>query len=180
MACRFQRSGNCAASVPPRPTWRRCAWPCGRRPRLTPEKTILTARYEFTDGAPGRSLDIHLRRAAHETDRAALGKVAPAPEALVVYEAAPGALDAIHAFQGEMRSAKQAGRHGRGFMEINGTTACRLADIPEGPIRIDAYIHASDEIGWLALAGGYDMRASMRPEDSSDARVPPCVKQAGR
>ncbi len=77
-----------------------------------------------------------------------------------------------------MRSAKQAGRHGRGFAEINGKPACRLADIPQGPILIDAYIHASDEIGWLVLAEGYDMRGKMRPEDSSDARVPVCAKEA--
>lgn len=146
----------------------------------TPEKTILTARQEFSDGGPGKSLDIHLRRAAHAEDRAALAQLMAEPEALTIYEAAPGDLGVIRVFQADTQSAKEAGRHGRGRIEVDGSLACRLSDVPEGPILIDAYIHASDEIGWLPLLEGYDLKAAMRPEDVTDARVPACGKQAGR
>jgi hypothetical protein len=147
---------------------------------LTPEQTILTARQEFRDGAPERKLDIHLRRGAHAEDRGALAQVAKEPESLIIYETAPGDLRAIRAFQSEFQSAKEAGRHGQGHIELNGSLACRLSNIPEGPILFDAYIHANDEIGWLPLVAAYDLKAGMRPEDISNARVPSCATQATR
>jgi hypothetical protein len=146
----------------------------------TPERTILTARLEFNDGSPEKKLDIHLRRGAHAEDRGALAQVAAEPESLVVYETGPGDLRAIRAFQSESQSAKEAGRNGQGHIELNGNLACRLSNVPEGPILVDAYIHASDEIGWMPLIAAYDLTAGMRPEDISDARVPSCATQATR
>lgn len=69
----------------------------------TPEKTILTARQDFSDGGPGKSLDIHLRRAAHAKDRAALAQLMAEPEALAIYEAAPDDLGVIRAFQADTK-----------------------------------------------------------------------------
>lgn len=145
----------------------------------TPEKSILTAGYELTDGAPGRSLDVHVRRAAHAADRAALAQLAPEPEALVVYEVAPGDLAAVRAYQAEMERFREAGRHGRGKVELHGGLACRLSEMPEGPIRVDLFIHASDEIGWLPLAEDYDVRSGAEPEKIRET-APVCEKTAGR
>jgi hypothetical protein len=146
----------------------------------TPERTVLAAKYEFADGGPGRTLDIHLRRGAHPEDRVALERLTPAAESLVVYEAAAADLVAIRAFQAEIGKADQGGRHGRGEATVVGSLACRTADIPEGPILVDAYIHASDELGWLPLAEAADLKAYMPANENVEERAPFCEKPAGR
>ncbi|GLI94176.1 hypothetical protein [Methylocystis echinoides] len=143
----------------------------------TPEKTFIAARIDIGDGGAGRALDIHLRRAAHPEDRAALARLAPASESLVVYEVAPGDLPAVRALQLEAQQAKAAGRRGR--IDVRGDLACRSEPIPEGPILVDVFIHASDEIGWLPLLERYDLRANAG-EGDLDARTPLCGKLAGR
>jgi hypothetical protein len=145
----------------------------------TPEKTIVSAKYEFDDGAAGRQLDIRLRRADHAEDRAELERLAPGG-GLVVYEAAPGDLGAVRALQSDIEAAKQAGRHGRGAIEAGGSLACRTGEVPEGPVRIDAYIHASDVFGWLPLVEGHDLSASLNANENWRALVPVCEKSASR
>jgi hypothetical protein len=57
--------------------------------------------------------------------------------------------------------------------------ACRRSEIPKGPIRVDLFFHASDEIGWLPLAEGYDVRSGAEPEKIRES-APVCEKTAGR
>jgi hypothetical protein len=144
----------------------------------TPEKSILAAKYDFDDGSPGRKIDIRLRRGDHAEDRAELARLAPGG-GLVVYEAAPGEYAAARALQSEIEAAKQAGRHGRGFVELGGSLACRTGPIPEGPILIDAYIHASDEIGWLPLVEREEMRDRLNADEKRDEHVPACEQPGG-
>jgi hypothetical protein len=150
---------------------------------LTPEKTILLAKYASEDGGAGRTLDIHLQRAEREQDRDALARLAAPSSALVVYEVVPRDLAAVRAFQAETQSAKAAGRHGKGGVEIGGELACRKDEIPEGPVVLDAYLHASDEIGWLPLLEGFDVKPQLTQTKSWEeiARsVPRCEKHAKR
>jgi hypothetical protein len=145
----------------------------------TPEKTILAAKYDFDDGAPGRTLDIHLHRAGRAEDRPPLAQLAPDGR-LAVYEVAPSDLGAVRSFQSEMAAAKESGRHGHGTIALGGALACRTAQIPAGPIFIDAYIHASDEIGWLPLFENEDMSARLSADEKRDEHVPVCEKSTGR
>jgi hypothetical protein len=149
---------------------------------LTPEKTILVAKQAFDDGG-ARALDVHLRRAEHAPDREALARLSPQATSLVVYEVAPRDLAAARAYQQEAQNAKAAGRQGKSEVDVSGDLACRKDEIPEGPVVVDLYFHASDEIGWLPLLEGVDVKPQLTAKKSSEeiARgVPLCAKHAMR
>jgi hypothetical protein len=150
---------------------------------LTPEKTILVAKYAFEDGSSGRKLEIHLHSAEHARDRDALARFAAQSSMLVVYEVAPRDVAAVRAFQAETQSAKAAGHHGKAEIELGGDLACRKDEIPEGPVTLDAYLHASDEIGWLPLLEKFDVKPQLSRTKSWDEivrSVSRCDKHAKR
>jgi len=142
----------------------------------TPEKTIMNAKA----GRDKPPLPIHLRRGEHAEDRAALARIGAASET-VVYEVAPRDLAAVRALQAEAQIAKEAGD--KGETKIEGGVACRKADIPEGPIPIQLYIHASDEIGWLPLLENFDVRSQINSAEAEKKFVegtPLCEKALNR
>lgn len=126
-----------------------------------PEAAAIEARYWLGDDeASARSILLKLHRGAHAADEEALAQLGGSP-ALVVYEVAPQALGPAHDLQIEAVRLKALGQtHGK--IHIGGALACRRAEIPPGPIVIDAFIHADDETGWLPLLEQYDVRSNMK------------------
>jgi hypothetical protein len=149
----------------------------------TPESAAIEARYWFGDDeAAGRSFLLKLHRGAHAGDTEALAQLGGSP-ALVVYELAPQSLGPAHDLQTEAVRLKAQGQtHGK--LHVDGAIACRRADIPPGPLAIDAFVHADDETGWLPLYAQYDVRGDMkdpRAEAELARLIPPCVdKRKGR
>lgn len=142
----------------------------------TPDVAALEARYWLGDDeTSARSIVLKLRRGAHPGDGEALAQLGGSPSP-VVYELAPQALGPAHDLQMEAVRLKAQGQtHGK--IHIGGALACRRAEIPPGPIPIDAFIHADDETGWLPLLERYDVRGSMK-DPSAEAElarlIPPC------
>jgi hypothetical protein len=61
-------------------------------------------------------------------------------------------------------------------VKIDKGVGCRKAGVPEEPITIDVYLHADDEIGWLPLLEGFDLRPQIRNDEDRrtfDESVPP-------
>ncbi|HXY59369.1 MAG TPA: hypothetical protein VEH76_12400 [Methylocystis sp.] len=147
--------------------------------RLTPERTVIVARYWLGDDeARGSSVALKLRRAARTEDAAALSQLGGAPSP-VVYELAPQSLGPAHALQLEaLRLKAQGTTHGR--IHIDGAVACRTGEIPPGPISVDAFVHADNETGWLPLYEQHNVRGDMKDAEE-DARlaqlIPACVEK---
>lgn len=147
----------------------------------TPDKTVMEATRFLDDGE--RKLTIHLRRALHASDVAEVARVATDATRLAIYEIAPYDLAAVRAFQEEAAKARHEGAVHRSDVRIGKGVACRKGAVPAGPIPIDVYLHADDEIGWLPLLEGFDLRAQIKNDDDMrafDESVPLCGKHSVR
>jgi hypothetical protein len=147
----------------------------------TPERAVLEVIRAGEDGE--RKLIIHLRRAQHFGDAVELARLARDATPLSVYEVAPQDLATVAGLQAEAAKAKPEGRAGVGSIKIGSGVACRNGPVPGGPISIDAYLHPDDEIGWLPLVEGFDLRPGIKSDEDRrafDDSVPPCGKPASR
>jgi len=145
----------------------------------TPDKAVIEATR--SDDAGERKLSIHLRRAQHANDAIELARLARGAPPLWVYEVAPPDHAAAADFQAEAVKAKQEGRADKGALRIGSGVACRNGAVPDGPIAIDVYFHPDDEVGWLPLLEGFDLRpglASAEARQHFDDSVPPCPRSA--
>ena len=126
----------------------------------TPDKTVMEATRVQDDGE--HKSTIHLRRALHADDANEIARVAHDAASLAVYEIAPRDLAAVRVFQEETANARREGGVRRSDLRIGKSVACRNGVIPDGPIPIDVYLHPDDEIGWLTLMEGFDVRPQIR------------------
>lgn len=141
----------------------------------TPEKAAIEVRYwrDGGDEARAQTLALRLQRAAHPGDREALTALGGAPSLMIV-ELAPRSLGAARSTQQEAARLRAEGARTRGRMIASGSIACRRTEIPPGPIAIDVFIHADDEIGWLPLYADYDAREGEQDQAALDEALPPC------
>ncbi|MGA8170158.1 MAG: hypothetical protein WB816_04900 [Methylocystis sp.] len=147
----------------------------------TPENAIVDVRHwrDGGDESQARDIVLHLQRAVHPGDREALAAVGGAPSPTIV-ELAPKSLDVARAAQQEAARLKAEGAKTRGKLSFSGSFACRLTDIPSGPIAIDIFIHADDETGWLPLYADHDARQGEQDQAVLDKALPPCPKKDGK
>ncbi len=145
----------------------------------TPENATLDLRYwrDGGDEAQARRVALHLRRGAHAGDQEALAALGGAPS-LTIIELSPSGLAEARAAQREAARLKAEGAKLRGAMVTAGALACRRVEIPPGPIAIDAFIHANDEIGWLPLYKDFDTRQGEQDQAALDRALPPCPEKS--
>jgi len=147
----------------------------------TPENASLELSYwPENDETRARNLVLRLRKGAYPSDRVELAQQG-APPSLTVIELAPQSLTAARAAQQEaMRWKTESGVRSHVRMHFGGALACRHGEIPPGPLAIDAFIHADDEIGWLPLFDQYDVRAGGSDGDAEATLrqiIPPCSEK---
>lgn len=150
----------------------------------TPDKTVLVTTFASEGEKDGeRNVEIHLHRAAYAKDAEDIANLSQKTGPLDVYEIAPRDLATAQALQAEARKLKAEGRHGHNGVKVDRGLACRKANVPDGAIPIDVFIHPDDEIGWLPLLENYDVRALLKtPEDlrKFEEGAPLCDKHAQR
>jgi hypothetical protein len=123
-----------------------------------------------------RVLTIRLVSAAHEADRPALaGLEAAAAGKIAIFEADRRDLAAIRAAQEEGKRWREAGAKGHGALDLDGGLFCRHAEIPNGPLLLDIYVHTDDGLGWLPLLLGHDAHAPGADEKKLADFMPPCA-----
>jgi hypothetical protein len=150
----------------------------------TPEKSTIDVSYwrEGEEGAQKRELTVRLQRGAHAEDAPALAPIAGAAP-VAIYEASPRDLAAIKAAQEEARRWREGGAQTKGELKLTGSLACRrVAQLPQGPLLIDVFIHADNETGWLPLYEQHDILADSEEKDPAkiEESLPPCGKTTAR
>lgn len=141
----------------------------------TPQNAAIETKYwrEGEAEAQARSSILHLQRGAHPGDEEQLAQFGGGSGRVAIELSAQG-LAAARAAQQEAAQWRAAGVRTHGKLHLSGALACRREEIPPGPIPIDVFIHADDQIGWLPLYEAFDLRSSATEADI--ARIfPPCV-----
>jgi len=121
-------------------------------------------------------LTIRLVSAAHEGDRPTLaGLDAATGGKLAIFEADRRDLAAVRAAQEEGKRWRESGVKSHGSLDLEGGLFCRRAEIPNGPLLVDVYVHADDVLGWLPLLLGHDAHPAGADEKKLADFMPPCA-----
>ncbi len=144
---------------------------------------ILLAYWSDGDEGSRRTPTLRLKRANYPGDREALAELAGA-DPLTVFELDRRDLSAAAETQDDVRRRKEAGVKGRFEITAIDRAACRVEEVPPGPIPIDLYVHTDDAIGWLPVLHDYDLRPDSAHEkeflEKFADHVPLCGKLANR
>ncbi len=140
----------------------------------TPENAWVEVSY-WRDGeeAQAKSSVLHLQRRAQAADKDLLPQLGGAASFTII-ELSPQGLAAARAAQQESAQWRASGAKTRGKLHLSGFLACRRGEIPPGPIPIDLHVHADDEIGWLPLYEGLDLRREAKDSEIAEM-LPPCA-----
>lgn len=148
----------------------------------TPEKAIAETQGATLEGqAEAAKQLVRLQSLRNATDAAALG----APNA-VVFGIATRDVALLRTLQETAKKNEASGAKvaQKGSLQFTANVACRTGDIPAtGPIPVGLWFHPSDDIGWVTVWEGYDVRpmieaAQQEKPGSIDEVIPSCDKRA--
>lgn len=125
----------------------------------TPDTAKAIVSHSSLDN-PADKRTLHLRLApatTHPEDAKALVELANSA-GLAVFEVDRRDLAPIRAEQEAARALKSGDEKRKGDLTLD-HAACRDSEVPTGPIPLDVYLHPSDEIGWVTLLEGANLRA---------------------
>ncbi|MCB1535535.1 MAG: hypothetical protein KDJ44_12615 [Rhodoblastus sp.] len=143
----------------PRPGGVKVVATWGRKGVPESEKKIEIALQETSLSSEGPALAQEIRHGAY----------------LQVYRVAPDDVPRLRALQAEIARAKAEKRADHGSLGV-GADACRIDDLPDGPILMTTFLKMSDETGWLTVLKDIDLRTAVTKERSLEEIVPPCGK----
>ena len=143
----------------PRPGGVKVVATWGRKGVPESEKKIEIALQETSLSSEGPALAREIRHGAY----------------LQVYRVAPDDVPRLRALQAEIARAKAEKRADHGSLGV-GADACRIDDLPDGPILMTTFLKTSDETGWLTVLKDIDLRTAVTKERSLEEIVPPCGK----
>jgi len=136
------------------------------------------------DPASEKKIEIVLQETSLAAEGPALAKEVRPNNYLQVYRVAPQDVPRLRALQAEIARAKAEKQADHGSLGV-GADACRIDELPEGPILMTTFLKTSDETGWLTVLKDIDLRSAVTREKSLEEIVPPCgklpkrVEQAG-
>ena len=136
------------------------------------------------DPASEKKIEIVLQETSLAAEGPALAKEVRPNNYLQVYGVAPQDVPRLRALQAEIARAKAEKQAHHGSLGV-GADACRIDELPEGPILMTTFLKTSDETGWLTVLKDIDLRSAVTREKSLEEIVPPCgklpkrVEQAG-
>ena len=143
----------------PRPGGVKVVATWGRKGVPESEKKIEFALQETSLSSEGPALAQEIRHGAY----------------LQVYRVAPDDVPRLRALQAEIARAKAEKRADHGSLGV-GADACRIDDLPDGPILMTTFLKMSDETGWLTVLKDIDLRTAVTKERPLEEIVPPCGK----
>lgn len=127
------------------------------------------------DPASEKKIDIALQETSLSAEGPALGKEIRQGHYLQVYRVAPDDVPRLRALQAEIARAKAQRQADHGSLGV-GADACRIDDLPEGPILMTTFLKTSEETGWLTVLKDIDLRAAVTKDKPLEDIVPPCGK----
>jgi hypothetical protein len=138
---------------------------------------VVAAYWREGEAEKKRELTIRLAAAAHEEDPPALARLdSETGGRLAIFEADRRDLAAVRAAQEEGKRWRESGAKAHGSLDLSGGLFCRRAEIPNGPLLLDIYVHADDALGWLPLLIGHDAHAPGADEKKLAEFMPPCTR----
>ena len=143
----------------PRPGGVKVVATWGRKGVPESEKKIEFALQETSLSSEGPALAQEIRHGAY----------------LQVYRVAHDDVPRLRALQAEIARAKAEKRADHGSLGV-GADACRIDDLPDGPILMTTFLKMSDETGWLTVLKDIDLRTAVTKERPLEEIVPPCGK----
>lgn len=81
--------------------------------------------------------------------------------------------DAFRAMQARVKALKRGGKKGRGSLSV-GATGCRTAPVPDGPLRLSAWLRIDPEEPYLLLMRDFDLRKTLRKTGADPVMIPSC------
>ena len=136
------------------------------------------------DPASEKKIEIILQETSLSAEGPELAKEVRPNNYLQVYRVAPQDVPRLRALQAEIARAKAEKQADHGSLGV-GADACRIDDLPEGPIPMTTFLKTSDEAGWLTVLKDVDLRSAVTKDKPLEEIVPPCgklpkrVEQAG-
>lgn len=136
------------------------------------------------DPASEQKIEIALQETSLSAEGPSLAKEIRPGNYLQVYRVPPADVPRLRALQAEIARAKAQKLADHGSLSV-GADACRIDDLPEGPILLTTFLKTSEEAGWLTLLKDVDLRALATKEKPLEELLPPCgklprrVEQAG-
>lgn len=127
------------------------------------------------DPASEKKIEIALQETSLSAEGPALAKEVRPGHYLQVYRVAPDDVPRLRALQAEIARAKAEKRADHGSLGV-GADACRIDDLPDGPIAMTTFLKTSDETGWLTVLRDLDLRSVATKEKPLEEIVPPCGK----
>lgn len=144
------------------------------QPRSSGVKVVATWGKKG-DPASERKVEIVLQEASLSAEGPALAKEYLPGQNLHVYRVAPDDVARLRALQAEIARAKVEKRADHGSLGV-AADACRIGELPDGPIVMTTFLKTSEETGWLAVLKDVDLRAVATKQRPLEEIVPPCGK----
>lgn len=94
---------------------------------------------------------------------------------LFAFRVAPDDVPRMRALQQEVMRAKAEKRADYGSIGVS-ADACRVGELPQGPILMTTLLKTAAEAPYLVLLDGIDLRSLAGGDAQLDDRVPPCGK----
>lgn len=136
------------------------------------------------DPASEQKIEIALQETSLSAEGPALAKEIRPGYYMQVYRVPPADVPRLRALQADIARAKAQKQADHGSLGV-GADACRIDELPEGPILMTTFLKTSDETGWVTVLKDVDLRAVATKEKPLEELVPPCgklprrVEQAG-
>lgn len=127
------------------------------------------------DPASEKKIEIALQETSLSAEGPELAKEVRPHNYLQVYRVAPVDVPRLRALQAEIARAKAEKQADHGSLGV-GADACRIDDLPEGPILMTTFLKTSDKTGWLTVLKDIDLRSAVTKDKPLEEIVPPCGK----
>lgn len=127
------------------------------------------------DPASEKKIEIALQETSLSAEGPALANEIRQGHYLQVYRVAPEDVPRLRALQAEIARAKAEKQADHGSLGV-GADACRIDELPDGPILMTTFLRTSKETGWLMVLRDVDLRTVATKEKPLEEIVPPCGK----